>query len=295
MPEGIYVNGNLPDPGLPAVAMVGARKCSSYGKAQAEYFAKTLAEYGVQIISGLAYGIDSYSHQGALLGKGRTFAVMGCGADLCYPRENQALYRKIIETGGGILSELPSGTPPRPWNFPNRNRLISALSDLVLIVEARERSGSLITADFALEQGKSVMAVPGRVNDALSEGCNRLLAQGAGVAWSVQAVLDELGISEKAEKRPFPKECRRKIRNLIKFSDSFPEGRNRFRSFRLRRAFRSAVCQRCWWNYSWSDGLRKSRTEVSETSVKPAESSGKSQGIVLKKRKKACKKREFVV
>lgn len=201
-PEGIYVIGSLPDPDKPTVAMVGARKCSSYGKQQAEHYAATLAEYGVQVISGLAYGIDKYSHQGAISGNGRTFAVMGCGADICYPRANQYIYQKILETGGGILSEFPPGTPPRQWHFPQRNRLISALADLVLIVEARARSGSLITADFALEQGKTVMAVPGRVDDAVSEGCNRLIAQGAGIAWSVKAVLDELEIKEKAGKNP---------------------------------------------------------------------------------------------
>lgn len=199
MPEGIYVSGNLPDPSFPTVSIVGARVCSSYGKTQAEYFAKTLAEYQVQIVSGLAWGVDSYAHQGALLGGGKTFAVMGCGADICYPSENRGLYQKILETGGGILSELPVGTKPRPWNFPQRNRIISALADLVLVVEAREKSGSLITADFALEQGKNVMALPGRVSDALSEGCNRLIAQGAGIAWSVQAVLDELSIRERPQ------------------------------------------------------------------------------------------------
>ncbi|MDO4489580.1 MAG: DNA-processing protein DprA [Lachnospiraceae bacterium] len=192
MPAGLYVKGNLPDPEKKTVAMVGARNCSSYGRTQALQFAEQLAREGVQIISGLAYGIDAYSHQGALKGGGKTFAVLGCGADICYPKENYLIYEEILKTGGGILSEYEPGTPPLGWHFPIRNRVISALADLVLVVEARKKSGSLITVEYALEQGKSIFAVPGRVGDSCSQGCNSLIAQGAGIAWNPEVVLEEL-------------------------------------------------------------------------------------------------------
>ncbi len=192
MPKGLYLKGNFPDPEKKTVAIVGARSCSSYGKKQALVFAQRLAEAGVQIISGMAYGIDTYAHQGALMGGGKTFAVLGCGVDICYPKENYLLYEDILKKGGGILSEYEPGTPPNAWHFPIRNRIISAMADLVLVVEARKKSGSLITADYALEQGKSVLAVPGRIGDSCSDGCNALIAQGAGIAWSPAAVLEEL-------------------------------------------------------------------------------------------------------
>lgn len=191
-PGGLYVNGSLPRPDRPSVAIVGARMCSAYGKRQAFAFASELARCGVQIISGLAYGIDVYAHKGALAAGGLTYAVMGCGADVCYPKRNQEVYREIVESGGGILSEFPNQSEPSAWHFPIRNRIISGLADLVLVVEAKQRSGSLITADYALEQGRSVFALPGRVDEPLSEGCNYLIYQGAGIAYSVQAVRDEL-------------------------------------------------------------------------------------------------------
>ncbi len=191
MPEGLYCLGSLPEEDEPTVGIVGARLCSHYGHRVAYEFGKYLAERGIQVISGLALGIDGYAQEGALAGGGRTFAVMGCGVDVCYPRSNKALYEKIA-VRGGIISEEEPGTPPLAYNFPKRNRIISALSDLVVVVEAREKSGSLITVDFALEQGRSVLAVPGRVGDALSDGCNFLIAQGAGIAWSAEAVLEEI-------------------------------------------------------------------------------------------------------
>ena len=133
-------------------------------------------------------------HRGALMEKGKTFAVLGCGVDICYPREHIGLYMDILEQGGGILSEFPPGTPPLAVNFPLRNRIISGLSDVILIMEARERSGSLITADLALEQGKEVYALPGPVDSPLSTGCNRLIQQGAGVLLSAENLLNEWGI-----------------------------------------------------------------------------------------------------
>ena len=196
MPTGLYVIGSLPDPHRKSVAIVGARSCSRYGRAQALHFGQVLSAHGVQIISGLAYGVDAWAHQGALDGGGKTFAVMGSGVDVCYPKANYPLYRKIIQTGGGILSELEPGSHPKAWHFPIRNRIISGLADLVLVIEARRKSGSLITADYALEQGKSVYALPGRTEDSLSEGCNALIAQGAGIALSPEQLLEELGIPQ---------------------------------------------------------------------------------------------------
>ena len=201
MPEGLYFAGSLPDPDIKAAAIVGARSCSRYGSLEAEHFAKVLSQAGVQIISGMALGIDSAGHRGALDAGGKTFAVLGCGADICYPSSNARLYRRIIETGGGIISEYPPGTPALPHHFPTRNRIISGLSDAVIIIEARAKSGSLITADLALEQGKEVYALPGRVHDPLSLGCLHLLSQGAAPALSPEQILSDLGLAEKSVKK----------------------------------------------------------------------------------------------
>lgn len=195
-PKGIYCMGTLPDPEKPAVAIVGARMCSAYGKKYALDFAEELSRHGVQIISGMARGVDGYAHRGAIQGGTPTFAVMGCGLDYCYPPEHQVLREQILEMGGGILTEYPVCTPPLRAYFPQRNRIISGLADLVLIIEAKKQSGSLITADCALEQGKNVYALPGRVGDALSYGCNHLIAQGAGIAASVECILEELHIDK---------------------------------------------------------------------------------------------------
>ncbi len=201
MPKGLYFLGRLPDKDRPSVAVVGARRSDSYGNETARTFAKELAAKGVQIISGMAWGIDGMAHEGALEAGGDTFAVLGCGVDICYPAGHRRLYERIMEKGG-ILSEQPPGMPPIAGHFPARNRIISGLSDLVLVVEAKEKSGSLITADFALDQGKDIFAVPGRVTDARSKGCLNLIRQGAGVADSPQAVLDALGIFSGKNKEP---------------------------------------------------------------------------------------------
>ena len=191
-PKGIYVRGNLPDPNKKTVAIVGARMCSAYGRATASYFARVLAANDVQIISGLALGIDGAAHEGALLADGATFAVMAGSVSECYPRAHIELYAQM-QNKGGILSEEPCGCPPLPHLFPKRNRLISVLSDMVLVVEAKKKSGSLITADFAAEQGRDLFAVPGRLEDALSEGCNELIFQGAGIAISPERMLEIMG------------------------------------------------------------------------------------------------------
>ena len=228
MPAGIYTKGRLPFEGVPSAAIVGARACSVYGRVQAKRYARELAAAGVQIISGLATGVDAAAHEGALEGRGVTFAVLGCGVDICYPKENYPLMRRMLEHGGGILSEFEPGEEPAAWHFPQRNRIISALADLVLVVEARKRSGSLITADYALEQGKSVYALPGRVNDPLSEGCNRLIAQGAGIAVEPSALLEELGISANHRvlengKRKLAKEEQKMIGEMKKGSHTLEE------------------------------------------------------------------------
>ena len=201
MPKELYVIGNLPEDHAPTAAVVGARMCSDYGKRQAHCYAKVLAEYGIQVISGMALGIDTQGHLGALEAKKPTYAVLGSGVDVCYPAANRKLYNQILETGGGIISEFPPGMPPKAGHFPARNRIISALADVVLIVEARERSGSLITAGFALDQGKAVYALPGQVDQSLSQGCNQLIFDGAGIAWCPEILLGEWGIfPEKKEK-----------------------------------------------------------------------------------------------
>ncbi|MEE3419593.1 MAG: DNA-processing protein DprA [Lachnospiraceae bacterium] len=191
MPDELFVIGELPAEHVPTIGMVGARACDGYGQKIAREFGTAFARCGIQVISGMAVGIDGYSQEGALAGGGKTFAVLGSGVDVCYPEGHRTLYEKI-QKKGGVISELPPGTAPLRRNFPLRNRIISALSDLVLVIEARSKSGSLITADFALEQGKTVFAVPGRVGDQLSDGCNYLIAQGAGIAWSADAVIEEL-------------------------------------------------------------------------------------------------------
>lgn len=203
-PDGLYVMGKMPEPERKSVAIVGARNCTVYGMRAAEEFAYVLAENGVEVISGLALGIDTAAHRGALrAGKG-TYAVLGCGADICYPKANRKLYEEIRKNGG-IISEYPEQTKPLPYHFPLRNRIISGLADLVLVVEAREKSGSLITADIALEQGKEVYAVPGGIYDALSKGCNRLIRQGAGIATEPLDVLFALGIKCEQSKNIFQK------------------------------------------------------------------------------------------
>ena len=199
MPGKLYIKGRLPDGAIPSVAIIGARMCSPYGRIQAFQYAKALSMAGVQIISGMALGIDSEGHKGALEGGTPTFAVLGSGVDICYPAANRALYSRILRESGGILSECPPGSSPKAWCFPARNRIISALADAVLVVEAKENSGSLITAGFALEQGKMVYAIPGAVNDALSLGCHKLIYDGAGIAYKPEIILEELGIT--SEKR----------------------------------------------------------------------------------------------
>lgn len=193
-PEKLYVRGKLPDPNKKTVSIVGARNCTEYGCTLAKTIARILSMNDVQVISGLAMGIDTQGHIGAIEVEKPTFAVMGCGVDICFPSHNSNVYEKILDYGGGIIAEVDIGTPPLPYNFPLRNRIISGLSDVVIVVEAREKSGSLITADFALEQGKTIFACPGRVGDSLSRGTNNLIKQGAYILTSADDVLEHLGL-----------------------------------------------------------------------------------------------------
>ena len=190
-PYALYVLGQLPPENLPAVAMIGARECSEYGIFVAKNFAKELGAHGIPVISGMARGIDSISQEAALKGGGRTYAVLGCGVDICYPKSSRRLYEQILEQGG-ILSTFPPGTEPMKRLFPERNRIVSGLADVILVVEARQKSGTFITVDMALEQGREVYAIPGRLTDRLSDGCNLLLQQGALIAVSPQDLLQHL-------------------------------------------------------------------------------------------------------
>lgn len=205
-PAVLYYMGKLPGEERTALAVIGARECSEYGVYTAKAFGKKIGEAGIDIISGMARGIDGISQRAALDAGGRSYAVLGCGADICYPASNSELYGQIRERGG-IISPFPPGTPPRKNLFPYRNRIVAGLSDGVLVIEARQKSGTWITVDMALEQGKDVYAVPGRITDRLSDGCNLLIQQGAGIALTPEDVISELAILRNREgKRKAPDE-----------------------------------------------------------------------------------------
>lgn len=189
-PPFLYVKGRL-DRGDINIAIVGSRRASGYGLIAAENFARGLALAGLTVVSGLARGIDAAAHRGALSARGRTIAVLGSGLDIIYPPENRALYSSISQSGA-LVTEYPFGTPPRAKNFPFRNRLISGMSWGVVVVEAGEKSGSLITARLAAEQGRAVFAVPGDINSPLSRGVHRLLKEGATLVEGVSDILEEI-------------------------------------------------------------------------------------------------------
>ncbi len=193
-PPGLFVRGSA-DTSLLAqtcVAVVGARACSSYGSAVAGSFGHRLAESGVIVVSGLARGVDAAAHRGALEA-GLTIAVLGCGVDRDYPRSHAALAARIAERGL-IVSEYPPGVEPAPWRFPARNRIVAGLCRATVVVEARGRSGALITADLALEEGREVLSVPGEITTALSDGTNALLRLGATPATRAEDVLEAVGV-----------------------------------------------------------------------------------------------------
>ncbi len=202
----LYYRGCLPDEEKKTAALVGSRACSEYGRSMAKDIASGLAANDVQIVSGFARGIDTAAHNGCLgAAGGKTFAVFGSGINYCYPPENRFTYDEIIEKGGGIVSEYPPDTKPVPGFFPMRNRIISGLSDIVIVVEAGSKSGALITADHAIEQGRTVMALPGRATDRLSVGCNALIRQGAGIITGMDDIYFELGIPELKNDKKVPK------------------------------------------------------------------------------------------
>lgn len=222
-PISLYCKGNKTILNKQSIGIVGCREVTEYGKGAAKYFAYNLAKQNINIISGLAKGVDSYAHIGAICAQleknnpqkelnnpqqrknnsqlenclhvdnskncGKTVAVLGNGLDMIYPKENEYLARKIIEKGGAILSEYPLGTKPEKMNFPTRNRIISGISQGILVVEAKEKSGTLITVDFALEQGRDVFVVPGNINSINSVGTNELIKQGAKMVTSYKEIM----------------------------------------------------------------------------------------------------------
>lgn len=190
-PMGVFHIGQIPHDDCPSIAIIGSRACSNYGKEMSLKFAKDLSKAGFDIISGMAVGIDGYSHRGALNVGGRTSAVLGSGVDVCYPEGNRDVYERLKECGT-ILSEYYPGTPPLHVNFPRRNRIISGLSDAILVIEAKEKSGTLITVDQGLEQGKDIFAVPGKITDTMSAGCNDLILRGASIALSAANIIEEM-------------------------------------------------------------------------------------------------------
>ena len=189
-PQGIYVKGKLPDTFLPKVAIIGARNCSAYGSQMTKAYAKELARNHIPIISGMARGVDGIAESAAIEAGGYVCSVLGCGIDICYPKENRQIYDECLKSGC-IISEYPPGTAPHPRLFPPRNRIISGLSDAILVMEARERSGTLITVNMALDQGRDIYALPGRTCDSLSYGCNMLIREGATPLITPELFLDE--------------------------------------------------------------------------------------------------------
>jgi DNA processing protein len=192
-PPRIYAMGRIELLNAPCLAIVGARNATALGRRNARAFARELSNAGLCIVSGLALGIDAAAHAGGLEGAASSIAVMGTGADIVYPPENAALAQRLKESGC-VITEYPSGTPPRRGNFPRRNRLISGLSKGVLVVEASRRSGSLITARLAAQQNREAFALPGSIHSPMSRGCHELIREGAKLVECIEDVLVELGV-----------------------------------------------------------------------------------------------------
>lgn len=187
----LYYKGHLPCENIPSVAIIGARECSAYGEYIASELGKSLGIQGIQVISGMARGIDGISQWASLEAGGVSYGVLGCGVDICYPKSNHVLYEELL-LKGGILSTYPPGTKPQAKLFPPRNRIVSGLADVLVVIEARQRSGTSITVEMALEQGREIYAVPGRITDRLSDGCNKLIKEGAHVFLSPEDFLLDL-------------------------------------------------------------------------------------------------------
>ena len=212
----------------PALAIVGARACSGYGRSVARLLATEAAAAGAVVVSGMARGIDGEAHRGALAAHGTTVAVLGCGVDRDYPAAHAELARAIVAGGGLVVSEYEPGIEPAPWRFPARNRIIAGLARATVVVEARERSGALITADFALEDGREVLAVPGEITSALSQGTNALLRLGATPVTSAADVLEAMGLT------PHPAVAVRTTRPPVRFSPLSTRGTRRSTSLAVR-------------------------------------------------------------
>ena len=202
-PPGLFLRGAAAPELLsrPAIAIVGARSCTDYGAHVARSLACEIAAAGAVVVSGLARGIDGWAHRGALDADGATVAVLGCGVDRDYPHAHSSLASRIAETGL-IISEYPPGVTPAPWRFPARNRIVAGLVAATVVVEARERSGALITADFALEEGREVLAVPGEITSSLSRGANGLLRLGASAVTAAADVLEAIGLAPASVPEP---------------------------------------------------------------------------------------------
>ena len=240
-PLALYVTGSAESMLFSALAIIGTRAPTTYGRANARTFSYRLAQAGITIVSGLARGIDTEAHEGALLAKGRTVAVVGSALDKLYPAENRELARRIVGSGGAVISEYPFGRSADRQTFPMRNRIISGLSGAILVVEAGIASGTLITTDHALEQGRSVMAIPGRIDNASAQGCHKLLKDGARLVETPEEVLDELqslpghasvshasavtldSAPSKARPKPALDEIETKILSLLETEDMTPD------------------------------------------------------------------------
>jgi len=197
----LYCKGSLNNADNLSIAIVGSRKATDYGKWAAEKFTRELSELGVNIISGLAVGIDTIAHKTALKCKAKTIGVIGCGIDIVYPKNNEALYSMIAKENGAVITEYTFGMQPMPNNFHDRNRIISGLSDGVLVIEAQGRSGTLITAGHAANQGREIFAVPGNIDSLYSKGTNALIKDGAKITTNIEDIVEEiLELKEKARK-----------------------------------------------------------------------------------------------
>lgn len=206
-PPILFYQGLLPYPDGLSIGMVGARKATPVGLQAARDFSRTLGDNGISVISGLAEGIDTASHTGALDSRGYTLAVLGCGLSHTYPASNLKLRHRILDAGGGVLSEFPPNLPARTWNFPRRNRIISGMASGVLVIEAGVKSGSLITARYALDQGRDIFAVPGSIRNPVSEGTNQLIKFGAVPVTEGQDLLDHYALTPVQHEKAAPSEA----------------------------------------------------------------------------------------
>ena len=221
-PPLLYYRGNIASLKSKSLAIVGSRKATIHGQQIAEKIAFDLAKAGFAIVSGMARGIDSWAHRGAIKAQGETIAVLGCGIDIVYPPENKKLYNKI-RLSGVVVSEFPPEMPPEAKNFPRRNRIISGLSDGVIVVEAAQKSGSLITAELALQQGRDVFAVPGSILSPYSKGTNSLIQQGAKLVQNANDILEEYGLSITSKVEPKEKmELCPVQRSIVQFFSTEP-------------------------------------------------------------------------